>query len=51
VAHFHEGLTSSAAQAGEILAPAVVPIISAEGLFAHDEPARFAVRKTNRRLR
>jgi hypothetical protein len=47
VALFHEGLAGTAAQAGEILAPAVVPLIAAEGLFAHDEPERFATRKTS----
>jgi hypothetical protein len=42
---FHEGMPGNAAQAGEILPPAVVSLIAAEGLFAHDEPARFATRK------
>jgi hypothetical protein len=45
VAHFHEGFSSVAAKAGELLAPAVVPLIAAEGLFAHDEPHRFGTRK------
>lgn len=45
VAHFHEGLSSVAAQAGELLALAVVPLIAAEGSFAHDEPNRFGARK------
>jgi hypothetical protein len=44
VAHFHDGKTSAAAAAGKILAPVVVPLITAEGLFAHDDPARFSTR-------
>jgi len=40
VAHFHHRQAGSAAKVGEFLAPVVVPLITANGLFAHDEPIR-----------
>jgi hypothetical protein len=46
VAHFHHGKAGRTAEIGEVLAPVVVPLIAAEGLFAHDDPARFGTRFT-----
>lgn len=46
VAHFHHGKAGGTAEVGEFLAPAVVPLIAAEGLFAHDDPGRFGARFT-----
>jgi hypothetical protein len=44
IAHFHHGNTGGTAAVGEFLAPVVVPLITTEGLFAHDDPARFSTR-------
>jgi hypothetical protein len=45
VAHWHEGLSSSASAAGERLRQAVVPLIWLESMVPHDDPGRYAHRK------